>query len=99
MGRVKRIEAIAAGIWLMPRLLQLLAATESRELFLLGVLVLCLGIAWLTASLRLSIEMGAFMAGLMISSQVDYADQTLASIEPIRDVLAGLFLTCSYGQD
>lgn len=82
--------AVAAGIWLIPRLLRLLAQTESRELFLLGVVALCLGIALLTEYLGLSIEMGAFIAGLMIS-EVEYADQTLTYVEPIRDIFATLF--------
>ncbi|HEY9795541.1 MAG TPA: cation:proton antiporter [Leptolyngbyaceae cyanobacterium] len=82
--------AIAVGIWLMPQVLRLLAKTESRELFLLGVVTLCLGIALLTEHLGLSIEMGAFVAGLMIS-EVEYADQTLTYVEPLRDVFAALF--------
>ncbi|MDZ8185637.1 MAG: cation:proton antiporter [Nostoc sp. ChiSLP02] len=82
--------AIAAGIWLIPPLLQLLARTESKELFLLGVVALCLGIALLTEHLGLSIEMGAFVAGLMIS-EVEYADQTLTYVEPLRDIFASLF--------
>ncbi|MEC4813120.1 MAG: cation:proton antiporter [Scytonema sp. PMC 1069.18] len=82
--------AIAVGIWLIPPLLRLLARTESRELFLLGVVALCLGIALLTESLGLSIEMGAFVAGLMIS-EVEYADETLSYVEPLRDIFASLF--------
>ncbi|MBG1265082.1 cation:proton antiporter domain-containing protein [Nostoc sp. WHI] len=82
--------AIAAGIWLIPPLLRLLASTESKELFLLGVVALCLGIALLTEHLGLSIEMGAFVAGLMIS-EVEYADQTLTYVEPLRDIFASLF--------
>ncbi|QSJ20402.1 cation:proton antiporter [Nostoc sp. UHCC 0702] len=82
--------AVAAGIWVIPRLLRLLARTESRELFLLGVVTLCLGIALLTEHLGLSIEMGAFVAGLMIS-EVEYADQTLTYVEPLRDIFASLF--------
>ncbi len=82
--------AIAAGIWLIPPLLRLLASTESKELFLLGVVALCLGIALLTEYLGLSIEMGAFVAGLMIS-EVEYADQTLTYVEPLRDIFASLF--------
>jgi CPA2 family monovalent cation:H+ antiporter-2 len=82
--------AIAAGIWVIPSLLRLLARTESRELFLLGVVALCLGIALLTEYLGLSIEMGAFIAGLMIS-EVEYADQTLTYVEPLRDIFASLF--------
>lgn len=82
--------AVVAGIWLLPPLLRLLAQTESRELFLLGVVALCLGIALLTERLGLSIEIGAFIAGLMIS-EVEYADQTLAYVESIRDIFATLF--------
>ncbi len=82
--------AVAAGIWLIPHALRLLARTESRELFLLGVVALCLGIALLTEHLGLSIEMGAFVAGLMIS-EVEYADQTLTYVEPLRDIFATLF--------
>lgn len=82
--------AIIVGIWVIPTLLRLLARTESRELFLLGVVALCLGIALLTEHLGLSIEMGAFVAGLMIS-EVEYADQTLTYVEPLRDIFATLF--------
>jgi monovalent cation:H+ antiporter-2, CPA2 family len=82
--------AIAAGIWVIPRLLRLLAKTESRELFLLGVVALCLGIALLTEQLGLSIEMGAFVAGLMIS-EAEYADETLTYVEPLRDIFASIF--------
>ncbi|WP_448560624.1 cation:proton antiporter domain-containing protein [Trichothermofontia sp.] len=83
--------AIVTGIWLIPHFLRLLARTESRELFLLGVVALCLGIALLTEQLGLSIEMGAFVAGLMISLDTDYADQTLSYVEPLRDIFASLF--------
>lgn len=82
--------AIAAGIWVIPRLLRVLARTESRELFLLCVVALCLAIALLTEHLGLSIEMGAFVAGLMIS-EVEYSDQTLTYVEPLRDIFASLF--------
>ncbi|MEI6329421.1 MAG: cation:proton antiporter [Pseudanabaena sp.] len=82
--------AIVAGIWLIPPFLRWVASTESRELFLLSVIVLCLGIALLTEHLGLSIEMGAFVAGLMIS-EVEYADQALTYVEPLRDVFATLF--------
>ncbi len=82
--------AVAASIWFIPSLLRFLAQTESRELFLLGVVALCLGIALLTEHLGFSIEMGAFVAGLMIS-EVEYADQTLTYVEPLRDIFAALF--------
>ncbi|MDB9309720.1 cation:proton antiporter [Aphanizomenon sp. CS-733/32] len=82
--------AIVAGIWSIPPLLRLLARTESKELFLLGIVTICLGIAIFTEYLGLSIEMGAFVAGLMIS-EVEYADETLTIVEPLRDIFASLF--------
>lgn len=82
--------AIAAGYWLIPRLMTSVAKTENSELFLLTVIALCLGIALITESLGLSIEMGAFVAGLTIA-EIDYADQALAKMIPLRDTFASLF--------
>jgi len=82
--------AFVVGKWIIPPYLRLLAKTESHELFLLGVVTLCLGIALLTGKIGLSTEMGAFVAGLMIS-EVEYSDQTLDYVEPIRDVCAAAF--------
>ncbi len=84
------VGAVLGGIWLVPALLRLLAQQENKEVFLLGVISLCVGIALLTERLGLSSEIGAFIAGLMIS-EVEYADQTLAYVEPLRDVFAALF--------
>jgi len=82
--------AFMVGKWVIPKLLKLLAKTESRELFLLGVVALCLCIALLTGYIGLSTEMGAFVAGLMIS-EVEYSDQTLDYVEPLRDICAAAF--------
>ncbi|HEY9881312.1 MAG TPA: cation:proton antiporter [Leptolyngbyaceae cyanobacterium] len=82
--------AIALGRWVVPRLMQIVAATESSELFLLATVVLCLTVAWVTNELGLSIEMGAFVAGLMIS-EVEYSEQALGKILPLRDTFACLF--------
>jgi monovalent cation:H+ antiporter-2, CPA2 family len=82
--------AIAFGKWIVPGLIRRIAATENTELFLITVIALCLGIAILTAKLGLSIEMGAFVAGLMVS-EIDHADHALAKILPLRDTFACLF--------
>jgi monovalent cation:H+ antiporter-2, CPA2 family len=82
--------AIVAGIWIIPPFLRLVTRTESKELMLLTVVVLCLGIALLTEQLGLSIEMGAFVAGLIIS-EVEYSDSILSYVEPLRDIFATLF--------
>ncbi|MBD2576385.1 cation:proton antiporter [Oscillatoria sp. FACHB-1406] len=82
--------ALAAGYWLVPPIIKRIAQTENSELFLLVTIALCLGVALLTASLGLSIEMGAFVAGLMLS-EIDYSDQALAKVLPLRDTFASLF--------
>ena len=82
--------AIVIGYWVIPRLMSAVAKTENSELFLLTVIALCLGVALVTAKLGLSIEMGAFVAGLTIS-EIDYADRALAKIIPLRDTFACLF--------
>lgn len=86
------VGAFLAGRWLIPWLIRWMAQSGSQELFLLGILVLCLGIALLASSLGLGIAMGAFVAGLMISN-VEYADHALDRILPMRDVFATLFFT------
>lgn len=82
--------ALALGKWVIPGFISNIAKTESGELFLLVVIAFCLGVALITAKLGLSIEMGAFVAGLMIS-EIDYADQALSKILPLRDTFASVF--------
>ena len=82
--------AFAVGYWLVPPLMKAVAQTENSELFILTTIALCLGVALVTASLGLSIEMGAFVAGLIIS-EIDYSDQALAKVIPLRDTFASLF--------
>ncbi len=84
------IVALIAGRWIIPAIIRQVAFTESSELFLLTLVALCLGVALLTARLGLSIEIGAFVAGLMIA-EIDYADQALAKVLPLRDTFASLF--------
>lgn len=82
--------AFAAGYWVIPPLMRTVAQTENSELFVLTTIALCLGVALITASLGLSIEMGAFVAGLIIA-EIDYSDQALAKVIPLRDTFASLF--------
>lgn len=82
--------AFVFGRWIVPTLISKVAATENTELFILTVIALCLGVALVTAKLGLSIEMGAFVAGLMVS-EIDYADHALAKVLPLRDTFACLF--------
>ena len=72
--------------WLMARV----AAWNSRELFLISVVAIGLGVGYATYLFGLSFAFGAFVAGLVLS-QSDYSHQALADVEPLRDVFAMLF--------
>ena len=72
--------------WLMARI----ASFNSRELFLISVVAIGLGIGYGTYQFGLSFAFGAFVAG-MVMSQSDYSHQALADIGPLRDVFAMLF--------
>jgi len=75
---------------LVPKLLQHIVRTKSRELFLLTIVVLGLGTAWLTSLIGLSIALGAFLAGLIVSES-EYSHQALAEVLPFRDSFNSLF--------
>ena len=81
---------VAAAWFLVPRLLEHIVRSRSRELFLLTIIVLCLGIAWLTSLAGLSLALGAFIAGLVISES-EYSHQALAEVLPFRDSFNSLF--------
>ena len=76
--------------WVVPKVLYWVAKTRSRELFLLSVIVMCFSIAWLTSSAGLSLALGAFLAGLILSES-EYSYQALGSILPFRDVFTSVF--------
>ncbi len=81
---------IWASRTLVPRLLNLVARTQSRELFLLTIIVLALAVAWLTSAIGLSLALGAFLAGLIISES-EYSHQALGNILPFLDVFSSFF--------
>lgn len=74
----------------MPALLARVAKTHSQELFFVVVLAICMGAAALTQTLGLSLALGAFVAGLIISGS-EYVHQTLAQLFPLRDAFVALF--------
>jgi CPA2 family monovalent cation:H+ antiporter-2 len=63
---------------------------RSQELFMLNVLLVTLGAAWVTERAGLSLALGAFVAGMLIS-ETPYKHQVEEDIKPFRDVLLGLF--------
>ena len=70
--------------------LTLVARQKSDELFMLNLLLITLGLAWLTEHAGLSLALGAFVAGMLIS-ETEYKHQVETDIRPFHDVLLGLF--------
>ncbi len=82
--------ALVVAMWLVPRLLARLTALKSREVFIISIFLICLATAWLTSAVGLSLALGAFLAGLVISES-EYGHQALADMLPFRDSLNSLF--------
>jgi CPA2 family monovalent cation:H+ antiporter-2 len=76
--------------WLVPRIFYAIAKTRSRELFLITTIALCMAVAWLTYKAGLSLALGSFLAGLIISES-EYSHQALGDILPFRDVFTSFF--------
>lgn len=70
--------------------LTLVARKKSEELFVLNLLLITLALAWLTEMAGLSLALGAFIAGMLIS-ETQYKQQVESDIRPFHDVLLGLF--------
>ena len=81
---------VLLGTRVVPRILYLVAQTASRELFLLTIVAIALGTAVASHAAGLSLALGAFLAGLVVSES-EFDDQVLAEIIPLRDVFATLF--------
>jgi CPA2 family monovalent cation:H+ antiporter-2 len=87
--------AAVAGIILMarfivPRALYHIVRLRSPEVFVIFVVLVSLGTSWLTAQFGLSLALGAFIAGLVLSES-EYSHQIVADILPFRDVFNGVF--------
>ncbi len=86
---------IIAAIFLLARkgvpwILKKVVGAKSRELFLISVLGICLGTAYATSLLGLSLSLGAFMAGLVVAES-EYSHSALEGILPFRDVFTSVF--------
>ena len=82
--------AYILGVLVVPQLLRRVAETGSRELFLLAVLSLALGLAGGSFLLGLSLAFGAFLAGLVVSES-EFSYQTLAEVLPLQEIFATIF--------
>ena len=78
------------GQTVMRRWFHVVARRRSQELFMLNLLLVTLGLAWITERAGLSLALGAFVAGILIS-ETEFRHQVAIDIQPFRDVLLGLF--------
>lgn len=76
--------------YVVPKILFYVVKSRSQELFILTTVVLCFATAWLTSSVGLSLALGAFFAGLIISES-DYSHQATANILPFREIFISFF--------
>ncbi len=76
--------------FLMPYILYQLIHIQMRDVFIIGIIVLCLGTAFITQSFSLSFAIGAFIAGLIIS-ETDYTHQVVGNIMPFKEVFTSFF--------
>ena len=94
IAMVKALVLLVLVFFLGKRLLSkwffFVAQGKSAELFVLNVLFVTLGLAWLTEAVGLSMTLGAFVAGMLIS-ETEFRHQVEEDIKPFRDVLLGLF--------
>jgi CPA2 family monovalent cation:H+ antiporter-2 len=88
-GLVVAAAVIAARV-VVPRIFAWVDRTNSREVFLLAVLTVCIGTAWATSLAGLSLALGAFMGGMVVAGTM-YGRRALGDILPLRDVFMSLF--------
>lgn len=91
---VKTVAALVGVVvlarFVVPQLLHKVVQTRNRDLFLLTVVTVCLTTAWGAGEAGMSLPLGAFLAGLLISES-QYSHQALADILPFRDLFASFF--------
>jgi len=81
---------VLASAFLIPKVLRLIGTLRNSEVFLLTVVLLFLGISFVTSQFGLSLALGAFIAG-MVLSESDYSHQITADILPFRDIFNSIF--------
>jgi CPA2 family monovalent cation:H+ antiporter-2 len=81
---------IVSAKWIVPQALYQIAKTGSQELFLLSVVAICLAATQITSSAGLSLALGVFLPGLIISES-EYSHHALGDILPFRDVFTSFF--------
>ncbi|MBP1927742.1 CPA2 family monovalent cation:H+ antiporter-2 [Methanolinea mesophila] len=89
-GIVILVIVLITSRYVIPRLLYYSAKVRSQELFLLSVIAICFSVAWIISQTGVSLALGAFIAGLILSES-EFSVAALSHIMPFRDLFAGFF--------
>ena len=81
---------LVSARYIVPYLLHFVAKTNSKELFLLATLMICFAVTWITSETGLSLALGAFLAGLIISES-QYSHQATSLILPFKELFTSFF--------
>lgn len=81
---------IAISRFVVPKVLDWVDASGSREVFLLAILGLCIGTAWLTGLAGLSLALGAFLGGMVVAD-TEYGHRAMGDILPLKDAFVSIF--------
>jgi monovalent cation:H+ antiporter-2, CPA2 family len=84
------VVVIISARYLVPRLLYIVAKTKNQEIFLLTIVTICIITAIMTSYVGLSLALGAFMAGLIISES-EYSHQAISNVLPFREIFSSIF--------
>lgn len=84
------VVVIVSARYLVPKLLYAVAKTKNQELFILTIIAICIATAIMTSYVGLSLALGAFMAGLIISES-EYSHQAIANVLPFREIFTSIF--------
>jgi len=84
------VGTIVVARFVVPKILGWVDASRSREVFLLAILALCIGTAWLTSMVGLSLALGAFLGGMVVAD-TEYSHRAMGDILPLRDAFVSIF--------
>lgn len=89
-GSTVLIVMAVSAFYAVPQLLYYVTRTRNRELFLLSVFTICFAVAWVTSSIGLSLSLGAFLAGLIVSES-EYSDEAVGNVLPFQEIFTSFF--------
>jgi CPA2 family monovalent cation:H+ antiporter-2 len=84
------VGTVLVARFVVPKILGWVDASRSREVFLLAILALCIGTAWLTSRVGLSLALGAFLGGMVVAD-TEYSHRAMGDILPLRDAFVSVF--------